>query len=62
MKYSECSKKVKNIISDILDECVEDKMVIFEEDMDRVILQVKLMSDITSFIFNNFGLEADEIM
>ena len=59
MRYSECSEKVENIISAILDECIEDETIIFEENMDRAVLQVKLMSDITSFIFNNFGLEGD---
>jgi len=59
MKYSECSRKVENIISSILDECIEDRVIIFEEDMDRAILQVKLKSEITSFIFSYFGLESD---
>jgi hypothetical protein len=60
MKYGECTNKVEKTIADVIDEQIEDGTLLFEEDTDRAILQVKLTSEITSFIAKYFGLEGDK--
>jgi hypothetical protein len=59
VKYGECEKKVESIVMEILDEATESGSITFENDIERGAIRCLLKSEITEFIFNNFGLEAD---
>lgn len=59
MKYSECTKQIGEIISEIFDEAIEEGSITFDDEIERGIVEKKLRSDITLFIFKNFGLESD---
>lgn len=59
MKYSECTKQIGEIISEIFDEAIEEGSINFDDEIERGIVEKKLRSDITLFIFKNFGLESD---
>ena len=59
MKYGECIKQVDEIVSRIFDEAIEEGSITFDDEIERGVIEKKLRSDITLFIFKNFGLEAD---
>ncbi|HHY08250.1 MAG TPA: hypothetical protein GX530_06965 [Corynebacteriales bacterium] len=57
MKYGECNKEIKKIIANAIEN--SEIGINFDDDIEEGVFYHALASDITWFIYSNFGLESD---